>query len=44
MRLSTFPLLIALILLLGYAGEASSATDVGYRDLSFNASSVGSNR
>ena len=40
MRLSTFPLLIALILLLGYAGEASSATDVGYRDSSFNASSV----
>src|SRR5215212_1202417 len=40
MRRITLPLLVALVLLSGYALAAPAAEDVGYRDFSFSATSV----
>jgi hypothetical protein len=40
MRRIALPLLTVLVLLLGYAGTSSAASDIGYRDFSYNASSV----
>ena len=40
MRRIALPLLTVLVLLLGYAGTSSAASDIGYRDFSYNANSV----
>ena len=40
MRRITLPLLVALVLLSGYAGAVPAAEDVGYRDFSYDAASV----